>query len=120
MTIADLIRIVRPFLRCLRADDINGLQGFLHEDHGFLRFEQKAVAGFQHGSTRKRDRKFDARIRDATAVALPADLPRQRDRVTTKCAVSRVESRKGRSSFKNNHRLCVVLSYDRNPEIPEY
>src|SRR5690349_3821430 len=50
MTIANLMREVRPFLRCLRSDHIYRLDGFSHRNDCLFGIQNHAVAAFEDGS----------------------------------------------------------------------
>src|SRR5678815_1278290 len=83
MTIADVIRVVRPLLRGVRTHDVDRFDRFTHGDNRALRIEHQAVSTFQDRPGGEGDGKVDAAVGSTTSVSLPAIFKGERERVLT-------------------------------------
>src|ERR1051326_4746242 len=79
MSIADVISVIGPFLRGLRANDVDGLNCFLDYNDRFFGIQDEAIAILQDSSGGKRNGEFNTRVRSSTAVPLPPVVPSERD-----------------------------------------
>src|SRR5262245_32909712 len=62
MTIPDMVRIVGPFLRRMRLDDVDGFRSLDNLNDCPLRFERQAIAALENGPARKRYRELNPGI----------------------------------------------------------